>query len=95
MRLAGAATQPNLTSMIKQTRGVRRMPSLIDVLVILLITTGPTKAMILFAQVTRGFSSGEKRQVALRAVLVSAIVLLVFVFFGKPVLAMHDKVPAS
>ena len=64
------------------------MPSLIDILVILLVTTGPTKAMILFAEVTQGYSAREKREVALRAVLVSAIVLLVFVFLGKPILAM-------
>ena len=51
------------------------MPSLIDILVILLVTTGPTKAMILFAQVTQGYSARESA-VALRAVLVSAIVLL-------------------
>jgi Multiple antibiotic transporter len=61
---------------------------LLDILVILLVTAGPAKAMILFAQVTQGYSLSEKRQVAVRAVLVSAIVLLVFVFLGKPILHM-------
>jgi multiple antibiotic resistance protein len=64
------------------------VPSLIDILVILLVTTGPTKAMVLFAQVTRGYTAREKRQVAVRSVLVSAIVLLVFIFLGKPILGM-------
>jgi multiple antibiotic resistance protein len=62
------------------------MPSLLDILVILLVTTGPTKAMVLFAKVTQGYNPREKREVAVQAVLVSAIVLLVFVFLGKPIL---------
>jgi multiple antibiotic resistance protein len=62
------------------------MPTLLDILVILLVTTGPTKAMVLFAKVTQGYSPHEKREVAVRAVLVSAIVLLVFVFLGRPIL---------
>jgi multiple antibiotic resistance protein len=67
----------------------------LDILVILFITIGPSKAAAMYLGMTAGTDPAFKRQVAIRTVTVAAIVCLVFVLFGKAILGMfHISLPA-
>lgn len=67
----------------------------LDILIILLITVGPTKAMVVYAHLTEGAEPPVKRVIAVRAVLVATIVLLTFVFLGEAILhAFHVSIAA-
>ena len=68
---------------------------LLDILVILLITIGPTKAAAMYLGLTAGADPAFKRVVAIRTVTVAAIVCLVFAVLGKAILGMfHISIPA-
>ena len=63
--------------------------------VILLITIGPLKATIVYAELTGKADAAFKRQVAFKTVTVAAIVCLVFVFAGHWLLGVfHVSLPA-
>ena len=56
--------------------------TLADIFVILLITIGPLKATIVYAELTGKADSAFKRRVAFKTVTVATIVCLIFVFAG-------------
>ena len=47
---------------------------IIDILILLFITMGPTKAATMYAAMTKSADPALKRQIALRTILVSSIV---------------------
>ena len=68
---------------------------LADIALILLITVGPIKAAIVMGNIVQGADPALRRAIALRAVLVAAIVALVFVLFGEILLGIfHVSLPA-
>jgi multiple antibiotic resistance protein len=78
-----------------QAMGGLRMVGIIDILIILLVTIGPTKAAAMYLGLTAGAEPALKRQIAIRAVMISAIVTGTFVVLGEALLAMlHVSIPA-
>jgi multiple antibiotic resistance protein len=61
---------------------------IMDVIVILLATIGPLKALIVYATVTQGADFPLRRQIAIRTVVVATIVSLLFVVAGEFFLAV-------
>ncbi len=67
----------------------------VDVIVILLITIGPLKALIVYATLTGGADAALRRQIAFRTVIVATIVALLFVVAGEFILkVLHISLPA-
>lgn len=67
----------------------------LDILVLLSVTIGPTKAAAAFLSMTAGASPELKRQIAIRTVLTATIVCCVFVLFGQGLLGLfHISLPA-
>jgi multiple antibiotic resistance protein len=67
----------------------------LDILVLLSITIGPTKAAAAYLTMTAGATPALKRQIAIRAVLTAGIVCCVFVVFGQALLGLfHISLPA-
>ncbi len=67
----------------------------LDILVLLSITIGPTKAAAAYLTMTAGATPALKRQIAIRAVMTAAIVCGVFVVFGHALLSLfHISLPA-
>jgi len=50
-------------------------------------TIGPVEAAVLYAGFTSELAPGERRRLAIRAVLIASIILLAFTLFGQPLLA--------
>lgn len=66
-----------------------------DIVVILLITIGPLKALIVYATITGGAEAALRRQIAFRTVFVATIVALLFVVAGEVILqALHISLAA-
>ncbi len=66
-----------------------------DVIVILLITIGPLKALIVYATLTGGADAALRRKIAFRTVMVTTIVALLFVVAGEFILKiLHISLPA-
>jgi multiple antibiotic resistance protein len=61
---------------------------IVDVIVILLVTIGPLKALIVYATVTQGADAALRRQIAFRTVMIASIVTLLFVVAGEFLLAV-------
>ncbi|MEX2297689.1 MAG: MarC family protein [Dongiaceae bacterium] len=69
--------------------------TLTDIIVILLITIGPLKALIVYATITSGADAALRRQIAFRTVMVATIVALLFVVAGEFILeALHISLAA-
>jgi multiple antibiotic resistance protein len=68
---------------------------ILDILVILLITIGPTKAAVFFVGLTAGAEPALKRSIAIRTVATSAIICGAFVLIGEGLLgAFHVSLAA-
>jgi len=68
---------------------------ILDILVIFLITIGPTKAAVFYVGLTAGADRALKRQIAIRTVLTSAVICGVFVLIGEGLLgAFHVSLAA-
>ena len=68
---------------------------LLDILVLLSITVGPTKAAAAYLTMTAGATPELKRQIAIRAVTTATIVCCVFVILGEGLLKVfHISIPA-
>ena len=68
---------------------------LVDVFTILLVTIGPLKAMVIFTAITGSADDAFRRTVAIKGVMVAAIVLLLFVVAGEFLLQIfHVSLPA-
>jgi multiple antibiotic resistance protein len=68
---------------------------LADILMIFLVTIGPIKATIVFASLTAGTDPDFRRSVAIKTVLASTAVCLLFVLAGGFLLtAFHVSIPA-
>jgi multiple antibiotic resistance protein len=68
---------------------------LVDIIVILLITVGPLKALIVYATITGGADAALRRKIAFKTVMVAAIVALLFVVAGEFILKiLHISLPA-
>jgi multiple antibiotic resistance protein len=57
-----------------------------DIFVILLVTIGPLKAALVYATLTAGTDAAFKREVAIKTVVTSAIVIALFIFAGEYIL---------
>jgi multiple antibiotic resistance protein len=69
--------------------------SWVDILVLFLVTMGPTKAVVIYAGLTAKLSPAERRKVAIKAVGVATIVTLLFLWGGKGIIdAIHVTIPA-
>ncbi len=67
----------------------------IDLLIVFGIVAGPTKALAVLMAGTGGMTVPERRGVAVKAVLVSSIVLFVFAFLGQRIIKFfHVTLPA-
>jgi multiple antibiotic resistance protein len=67
----------------------------LDILILLGITTGPTKAAAMYLTLTAGAERALKRRIAVRTVLISAIICGLFAMAGGPILrAFHITIPA-
>jgi multiple antibiotic resistance protein len=68
---------------------------IVDIIVILLITVGPLKALIVYATLAGGAEPALRRQIAFRTVLIALIVTLLFVVAGEFILkVLHISLPA-
>ncbi len=68
---------------------------IIDILVVLLITIGPTKASVFFVGMTAEADQSLKRQIAIRTVTTSAAICVAFVLIGEGLLhAFHVSLAA-
>lgn len=68
---------------------------LADILMIFLVTIGPIKATIVFASLTAGTDPAFRRSVAIKTVVASTAVCLLFVLAGGFLLtAFHVSIPA-
>ncbi|MGB2933305.1 MAG: MarC family protein [Methyloceanibacter sp.] len=56
---------------------------LADIFVILFVTIGPLKAALVYAALTAGTDAAFKREVAIKTVVTSAIVIGIFIFAGE------------
>ena len=66
-----------------------------SIAILLLATIGPTRAAIVFVGMTKSADAELKRKIALRTVLVSAIVCCIFVVLGSVILgALKISIPA-
>lgn len=66
-----------------------------DIIVILLVTIGPLKALIVYATLAGGAEAALQRQIAFRTVRVATIVALLFVVAGEFLLqVLHVGLPA-
>lgn len=66
-----------------------------DILVLLFITIGPTKAAAMYVALTKSADLDLKRKIAFRTVLVSLIICAIFVVLGEGILKMlHISIPA-
>lgn len=61
---------------------------LVDIVVILLITIGPLKALIVYATLTGGADRALRRKIAFKTVLTATIVALLFVVAGEFILSV-------
>ena len=62
--------------------------SWIEIFVLLIVTTGPTKAAIVFLGLTKNADAALKRAIAFRAVLISTVVCVLFVLAGAIILGL-------
>ena len=66
-----------------------------DIVLICLITVGPMKAAAMYVTLTAAAPRLLKRQIAIRTVLVSTAVCVVFVLLGEALLRVfHVSIPA-
>ena len=66
-----------------------------DVFMALLVTMGPLKVMLVYADLTRELDKPTRRRIALKTVLIAFIVGLVFIGLGKILLDLfHFSTPA-
>jgi len=61
---------------------------IVDIIVILLVTIGPLKALIVYATLAGGAEAALQRQIAFRTVMVATIVTLLFVVAGEFLLSV-------
>ena len=57
--------------------------SLINTFLLLFVTMGPIKALIVFAEMTTEVDSSIRRKIAIKAVSIAAVVGLIFIIFGQ------------
>ncbi len=71
------------------------MIGVIDILVLLSVTVGPTKAATLYVTMATGAEPALKRAIAIRSVLIATIICVIFVLLGRAILRMlHISIPA-
>jgi multiple antibiotic resistance protein len=58
-----------------------------DILVLLLVTIGPTRAALVYLSLTKSADASLKRAIAFRTVTVSTVICLVFALIGAAILA--------
>lgn len=69
--------------------------SITEILILFLALMGPTKALIVYAGVTKDMDAAQKRAVALRTVMVASIVTFLFLWAGGAIIAaIHVEIPA-
>jgi multiple antibiotic resistance protein len=69
--------------------------NVIDILLLLAVTIGPTKAAAMYLSLTAGAEAALKRQIAIRAVLTATVVCGVFALLGQALLGLfHVSIPA-
>jgi multiple antibiotic resistance protein len=69
--------------------------SVLDILLLLAVTIGPTKAAAMYLSLTAGAPAPLKREIAIRAVATAAIVCGVFALLGQALLGLfHVSIPA-
>ncbi len=67
----------------------------VDILLVLLVVSGPTKALAYFAAKAGRMSLAERRTVGLHSVAVATVILLVFALLGPRIIGFfHVSVPA-
>jgi multiple antibiotic resistance protein len=67
----------------------------LDILLLLAVTIGPTKAAAMFLSLTGGAPAALKRQIAIRTVTTATIVCGVFALLGQALLGLfHVSIPA-
>ncbi len=59
------------------------MQDVIEVFTILFVTMGPLKVSLVFAEVCKEFNPEQRTRIALRAVLIAAVIGLIFILAGK------------
>ena len=57
-----------------------------DAFMAILVTMGPLKVMLVYAQLTRDLDKGTRRRIAIKAVSIALVVGLVFIVLGKVLL---------
>lgn len=69
--------------------------SITEILILFLALMGPTKALIVYAGVTKDMDAAQKRAIALRTVMVASIVTFLFLWAGGAIIAaIHVEIPA-
>ena len=71
------------------------MPQFIDIFAMLFVTMGPFKVVLVYAQLTRALEPDIRRKIAIRAVLIAAIIGLLFIVAGKFMLDLFHFSPAA
>jgi multiple antibiotic resistance protein len=68
---------------------------ILEILLLLLVTIGPTKAAAMYLSLTSGVEPALKKQIAIRAVATAATVCGVFALLGEALLGLfHVSIPA-
>ena len=62
-----------------------------DLFMALLVTMGPLKVMLVYADLTRDLDKQTQRRIAFKAVLIAFIVGLVFIILGKVLLDLFHS----
>ena len=57
--------------------------SIINTFILLFVTMGPIKGLIVFAEMTSEIDTGTRRRIAFKAVSIAAVVGLIFIIFGQ------------
>ncbi len=66
-----------------------------EILILFLVLMGPTKALVVYAGLTSSMSVGERRNVAIRTVLIASVVTFLFLWAGQRIIdSLHVQIPA-
>jgi multiple antibiotic resistance protein len=69
--------------------------NVLDIMLLLAVTIGPTKAAAMYLSLTAGAEPALKRQIAIRAVTTAAVICGIFALLGQALLSLfHVSIPA-
>jgi len=66
-----------------------------EILILFLVLMGPTKALVVYAGLTASMEPPQRRNVAIRTVVIASVVTFLFLWAGQAIIAsIHVQIPA-